>query len=89
MNASQLTAQAEIRYNDDRDDRVGFQAIPRNTPRIWYSGHFEGNLDRYPDTFNYNKYKNLSLFELLELFIDEEIIDLLVSELPLCIDKSC
>lgn len=80
LNARQLTAQAEIRYNDDRDDRVEFEAIPTKTPRTWYSGHFEGNLDRFPDNFNYNKYKDFSLVELFELFIDDEIIDLLVSE---------
>lgn len=79
LNARQLTAQAEIRFNDVRDDHQIFEAIPISKDRTWYRGEFEGNLRQFPSC-TYEKYKDFTLVELFELFIDEDVIDLFVTE---------
>lgn len=80
LNARQLTAEAEIRFNDARDDVTNFEPILTNTRRTWIPGTFESNLNKPFPVFNYDKYKDFSLVELFELFIDEDIIDHFVRE---------
>lgn len=76
LNARQLQAEAEIRYNDDRENPVNFEAIPTNKRRTWYSGSFKACRPVFPNT-SYDKYTD---FSLIELFIDEDIIELLATE---------
>lgn len=79
LNARQLQADAEIRYNDIRDEAVNFEAIPTGQRRTWYPGSFESNLPTFPE-HSYDRYKDFTTVELFELFITEDIIDLFVTE---------
>lgn len=79
LNARQLQADAEIRYNDGRDDALNFEAIPTSQRRTWYPGSFEGNLPSFPEP-SYERYKDFSIVELFELFITEDIIEMFVAE---------
>lgn len=79
LNVRQLRADAEIRYNDHRDDITNFEVLPTKMRRTWYSGSFEPTIAAFPDS-SYDKYKDFSIVELFELFFDEDIVDLFVTE---------
>lgn len=101
LTTRQLTAEAEIRYHDARDevfeDTVGgistseasdtividnnfsFDGIPSSIPKTWYSGSIENNLPRFPH-FDHNKYKNFTLVELFDLFMDDDIFEMFTVE---------
>lgn len=80
LNPRQLSAQAEIRYHDERDDESNtFHRLPPSAKRTWIHGNMESFLRPFPDVCS-SKYQDFSIVELFELFIDDDLVNYLVQE---------
>ncbi|KAJ8867649.1 hypothetical protein PR048_031452 [Dryococelus australis] len=80
LNPRQLSAQAEIRYRDERDEELStFHRLPPSAKKTWAHGNMESSLRQFPDVCN-SKYQDLSIVELFELSIENDLVEYLVQE---------